>query len=343
MHMIRRILPAILFVVGGLLVLVALAAAVTNLEAYIDPQSARDKQGFVQTLAQIAGGAALLIGLYFTRKTVLVNQEGQVTERFTKAIDQLGASEGNDKRLEIRLGGIYALGRIARDSEKDYWPIMEVLTAYVREHAPWPPRKGSPENTSKNAAPDIQAILNVIGRPRRHGAWAEPTHVFLSSTDLRFANLQDAHLEAVDLHGAHLGLADLQRTRLNKADLYEARLEGADLQEAHLEEADLTLAHLEGANLSRAYLNKADFYGAHLEGVNFQGAHLLEASLEGAHLEGADLRQLDLTTLAQPQRLKQEQIQRAIGDDETDLPIHLSRPKWWQLALPKAGRLEPGE
>ena len=34
---------------------------------------------------------------------------------------------------------IYALERISRDSRRDYWTIMETLTAYVRERAPWPP------------------------------------------------------------------------------------------------------------------------------------------------------------------------------------------------------------
>ena len=64
-------------------------------------------------------------------------QEGQITERFTKAIEQLGAIDDNGKpRLELRLGGIHALERIAQESEKDHWPIMEVLTTYVREHAP---------------------------------------------------------------------------------------------------------------------------------------------------------------------------------------------------------------
>lgn len=35
------------------------------------------------------------------------------------------------------LSGIYALERIAQDSKKDHWPIMEILTAYVRENAQW--------------------------------------------------------------------------------------------------------------------------------------------------------------------------------------------------------------
>ena len=69
-------------------------------------------------------------------------REGQITERFTRAIDQLGATdEANNKKLEIRLGGIYALERIAGDSlamedspGRDYSTVMEVLTAYVREN-----------------------------------------------------------------------------------------------------------------------------------------------------------------------------------------------------------------
>ena len=61
----------------------------------------------------------------------MVSQEGQITDRFTRAIEQLGAEQ-----LQVRLGGIYALERIARDSPGDHWPIMEVLTAFVRENAP---------------------------------------------------------------------------------------------------------------------------------------------------------------------------------------------------------------
>jgi hypothetical protein len=103
----------------------------------------------VQTVVQIVGGTALLGGLYFTaqtlrtsnktlqvnQKTLETTQQGQITERFSRAIEQLG-----NNNLAIRLGGIYALERIARDSAYDHWTVVEVLTAYVREHAPWPPK-----------------------------------------------------------------------------------------------------------------------------------------------------------------------------------------------------------
>lgn len=41
-----------------------------------------------------------------------------------KAGEQLGS--GN---LETRLIGIYTLERISRESEREYWPIMETLTS----------------------------------------------------------------------------------------------------------------------------------------------------------------------------------------------------------------------
>ena len=56
-------------------------------------------------------------------------EEKLVTERFSKAVELLASGD-----LTARLGGIYALERIAKDSEKDYWQVMEVLTAFVRDN-----------------------------------------------------------------------------------------------------------------------------------------------------------------------------------------------------------------
>src|SRR5215216_754043 len=126
------------FLVVLVLFAVAVGVLLALLDWYIAPSGAEQKQALVVTLAQILGGAALLSGLYFTWRTLQVNREGQITERFTRAIDQLGKVEDGKKLYEIRIGGIYALERIARESEEGYWPIMEVLTAYVRHNSHWP-------------------------------------------------------------------------------------------------------------------------------------------------------------------------------------------------------------
>src|SRR5262245_56264372 len=63
------------------------------------------KNGIRINFAQAVGGAVLLIGLFFTRRNLRISQEGQITDRFTKAINQLG--ECGPEKLAIRLGGIY--------------------------------------------------------------------------------------------------------------------------------------------------------------------------------------------------------------------------------------------
>ena len=151
-----------------------------------------------------------------------------------------------EPNLEVRLGGIYALERIAGDSPRDHWTIMEILTAYVRQNAGWtepsPPEDVPSQNMRlilihlKKPPPlrtDIQAIMTVIRRRK----WSNdpPVPGFdLHATDLRGAKIWAAHLEYANLRGAHLEGADLMFTRLNEANLYRADLEGATLMSGDL-------------------------------------------------------------------------------------------------------------
>jgi hypothetical protein len=89
-----------------------------------------------------------------TARTLEVTEQDHITERYTKAIEQLGAD-----KLDVRLGGIYALERIAVDSKRDHPTVAEVLSVFVREHS-YPPIQPSP-----GAADDAKA-----SRPRPHRA-----------------------------------------------------------------------------------------------------------------------------------------------------------------------------
>ena len=216
------------------------------------------------TLVQIITGILVLLGLYWTSRRVLaaeetvrVAEEGQVTERFTRAIAQLG-----DKEMAIRLGGIYALERIAKDSEKDHGPIMEVLTAYVRENATKEGRYAA--EAAQKPTTDIQAVLAVIARRTRQRSGHDRidlnnTHLAggdIPTTDLLWANLLWANLSGANLILAILRSAFLDRAILSGADLHGADLSGADLEGAHLEEAKtLTEKQVRSAkNWHEAYL-----------------------------------------------------------------------------------------
>ena len=155
------------------------------------------------TIVKIITGLLVLVGMYWTsrrvlaaEKTVGVVEEGQITERFTRAIAQLG-----DDNLAFRLGGIYALERIAKDSEKDHSPIMEILTAYVRERAP---RQEGIGKAAKTPPTDIQAALTVIGRRETTGENRSTAPLDLRATQLAGADLTGAPLRGVKLAGACL-------------------------------------------------------------------------------------------------------------------------------------------
>src|SRR5450759_3037418 len=128
------------------------------------------KGPLLQTARDAARGRLLTLGaglfaagvLIYTARTFGLSREGQVTDRYTKAIEQLGSD-----KLDVRIGGIYALERVARDSAKDHPTVMEVLAAFIREHShdQWPAaRLGSDAVPLRRTRPDVQGGVTVIGR-----------------------------------------------------------------------------------------------------------------------------------------------------------------------------------
>jgi uncharacterized protein YjbI with pentapeptide repeats len=248
-------------------------------------------------------------------------------ELYTAAVGQLGSDT-----LDVRLGGVYALERIATDSAADHRTVVEVLSAFVREHTT-PGRPGTARRSSRHAVlptpaeraggatrtparldTDIQAALTVLGRlPTQAGVCrADLTGAHLGGAQLVGADLSGVRLGEVTLTGAYLfGRANLSGAWLYGADLSGAVLLGADLSGAQLSEADLTDAKLGAANLSGAQLGK----------TTFSGAQLYVANLNGAYLGGTDIsRAIGLT---------QKQLDVTYGNGTTKLPAELARPVSW--------------
>jgi hypothetical protein len=198
-----------------------------------------------------AAGALLYTGRNFTlsRRTYELAEQGQVTDRYTKAIDQMGAD-----KPDVRIGGIYALERIARDSARDHPAIMEVLATFIREHSrePWPlPAAARSPEVGRSTRPDVQAALTVIGRRDiSHDGW---WRIGLTGAVLPGALLFHTNLTSVRLAGA-----DLTGANLIGADLTQANLTGAVLAAANLTRADLTTANLTDADLAGALLSSQD-------------------------------------------------------------------------------------
>ncbi len=201
----------------------------------------------------------MAVGLYVTNDANRKQQEAtgkqqelatqqQVADRFSAAIDQLGQEdEEGSSKLSIRLGGIYGLQRLMIHSPRDIPAVVQVLSAFVRTHAPLPdPRP----RVVPSAPADVRAAVTVLARrPQAHRNRLDFSNTLLG---LDHTNLPGAHLRGADLSGANLSGADLNGANLIGAHLAGADLRGADLLNADLLSADLIGADLRGADLSGA-------------------------------------------------------------------------------------------
>ncbi|OCQ97131.1 hypothetical protein BCD64_16245 [Nostoc sp. MBR 210] len=312
-----------------ILVLAAVFLAFVNIEGLTTEQRLDYGTKAITTTGTIFAGIAVFINAFYaakraeamdksamaaneSAKAALKNaeaaQDKQITERFAKAIEQLGS-----EKIEVRLGAIYTLERIAKDSAKDHWTIMEILTAFVRENSPRKLEEENAENTQETPKirTDIQAALTVIGR---------------RNCDNEQEN-QRLDLSNIDIRGADLGGANLQKTLLSGANLYGANFFHANLQKAMLRQANLRAAILFNANLQRAYLIGANLQSTPLGEANLQGSDLTQANLLWAYLSGANLQGANLKGV---QNLEQRQIDSAKGDRTTILPDYLEYPQHWQ-------------
>jgi hypothetical protein len=133
-----------------------------------------------------------------TLRALELSEQGQVTDRYTKAVSQLG-----DQSSPVRVGGVCALKRTGHDSTKDRTTIIYVLGAFIRERSRVPERAEEPPE-------DVMATIRLAGRLLPLG----PEKIKLNprDADLRNTYLFDLPKDQVLLKGANLEGAKLPRT-----------------------------------------------------------------------------------------------------------------------------------
>ncbi|WP_282091605.1 pentapeptide repeat-containing protein [Epibacterium ulvae] len=282
--------------------------------------------GMLTAFGGLASAPLALVRVWATERQTRTAEQSHVTDRIAKAVEQIGAektirrqrrnSEGklqyefNDSdepdykkpifeeltipNIEVRIGGLLSLERIAQDSVlndggRDHVRAMKIICAYIRNNAPVHDagtiakdrfvRMRNNHVVSKQddtpfsaddrvhtevwnlprPRPDIQFALEIIGKRTR-----AQRHVEIAAN------------YAMDLSRCNLQRADLTGLNFSKASLFETRLDGAFLQNAdfdhgNLRGAVLTKANLKNTSFSHSRLASTDFSYALLENITFKG------------------------------------------------------------------------
>ena len=281
---------------------IALLFVIVGAVSWVLGISAEWGQNIILAVAGVGGAIFTYWRISVLDEQRKINVQRFYTDSYIRAVGQLGEvkivkikgeGEETQSNLEVRLGGIYGLERIAKESKTHRRQIIELLCAYIVENASGSKLEEQNENASGSELKepilppaDIIAILDIIEDNRKE--W-EKWYGF--NPNLQYVDFQNIYLA-----NRHFEEFDFRIANLKNASLYNTNLEGAYLNFARLERAELYNARLEGTHLTFAVLEKANLTGTNMTGTK---------------------------------NLTQEQINDTFGDAGTKLPGHLKTPTHW--------------
>jgi len=253
------------------------------------------------------------ISVRYTARSVQQADDGQIKSELSQAVAGLGSDS-----LEVRIGSLYMLSRLALRSPADTGTIQEVLTAYVHRHAPAtvpqpttfkPPgdrllHDGRPCEDEPGPPSDVSIALQILGNPAESFR-----RVDLREVDLRGIALENASFESAKIDGSDLTCARMSNVSMVQADVARVNFSGAVLKRvtfdrAKLSDVQFTGARITGATFVEADLYRVDFSGAyprteatttfnaHGDPQKFPRLHLftfIEANFRSASINGCNL------------------------------------------------------
>lgn len=221
---------------------------------------AANKQAQASYIQAQTSERSLLATAETAAKQMALTTRSQLSEAFSKSIEQLGSQDG-----AIRLGGILSLEQIARESSDFFWPVMESLSAYVRRTSPWDLHNPTPQPAKRE---DVQAILDVISR--RNRVHQNGLRISLNSVDYR---PYDFHMKG------DYSLITFSRSNFSEKFLTFRNFQNSLFMRANMRGCDLDFAILTDASFYAASLNGSSFNGAKLEDCDFDSANLADCKM----------------------------------------------------------------
>ena len=206
----------------------------------------------IQTVATIVGGIAIFWNIVLSRRQLAASQEHNITERFSVAVEQLG-----HEQTAVRIGGIYSLERIAQDSPRDYWTVMEILAAFIRDQLNFQAWDELPEKPK--ASKDITPAIIVLGTRQ-----PPESPIYLQRCDFRKCSFMQDDFRGAQFHKSHFGQANFFGANLMRANFYHSDLSEANLKQANLSETNLTQAKLINADVTNCCFRDTDLSNANL-------------------------------------------------------------------------------
>ena len=216
-------------------------------------------------------------------------QQSLLNERYQQGAEMLGSPV-----LSVRLGGIYALERLASEHPQQYHvQIMKLLCALVRD----PTVDSDYEDSNVTAREDVQAVIDFIRLRSEEQVEAEVDQKLrlnlmrgrLAGVEISDANLSGALLLEADLRRAEIANADLSASLLRNSNMIGARLWNVDFTDAAAGSMDLSGAQIHQRGKTLFDLNYSKLSAANLHDLDLSDKIFQSAKLDFVHFTACDL------------------------------------------------------
>lgn len=342
-----RPLGALLGVTLSLLFVLALFAAFYLLVQFITADqdaTAIGRLGAGTLIVALLSAPFLIWRTVISHRTLGFQREGHITDRISQAVEQLGADkttkissslvdggfltrEETEPNIEVRIGGILSLERIAQDSVlydngRDQVRVMEILCAYIRQNSkvgsatrfPLPDWERLDENPSQGEREDLENWMSarfggaIMPEPnaREWSRTLPPLREDVAIALTVIGRRNDLQMAAEARWGRYVSddtnqpllppeppgpFADDRETLLYIEKLKAWASENRGYRGYRL---DLTNCNLQNAQLGGLSLPRVDFSDSALDGADFyaarlEGARFHRCKMRGVSLMGAHL------------------------------------------------------
>ena len=329
----------VFLLLSGFITLLFLFGSLINFDVFGIPVTSETIRNLVLAVIALFGAPFLVWRSFIAQKQVDVAQEDLITDRINKAVEGLGLEktvkelDNNGKsvertvpNLEVRIGAIYALELIAKDSKRDYRRIIEIICLYIRNNAPAVSLDPTEPPFSK-AVPriDIQAAITVLGR-------REKKQIDIERTDKFRLDLRNTDLSGVDFSNGDFSAAMFR----------DCRIEGSNFNDTKLE----------GTQFFRSLLNFTSFYGADLKGTRFESAIITKCDISNSFVVGdvygISVVGADLTGISSFRSTEIKNLTFGSADTKLDRRLNFDRHKFsseqYKIdTLKEKGRMEEAE
>lgn len=337
----KAALTLVMGIFGVLFILALIAITLILIETifpFVTNEATAVSLGLGTMFVALLGAPFVIWRSVVAQKTLDATMHGQVTDRINKAVEGLGAEKiiknsGEDvsvPNMEVRIGSILALERIAKENLDFHIQVMEILCAYVRENSHLRPTQLSPHERLSTANPSQAGYTTKEAAERIKRTLEIDQDTWEWKNELQCSNDIQAAITALGRRStAQISVEKSSEPRF-VFDLRKTTLKGADFSSLDLGGFDLQGADLRGSIFKKTRAKSTDFRKCKIMFCEFQKTELGYAKkFSDADLSWSSFRETDLSRID----MEKERFNQIFGDASNSLPPLANRFPWirvWQ-------------